>query len=256
MSLSQEPVFSELKNKFICGARDIENEPYCGVSGRHAPDGKGIVTTNGAGPHNLQLFVLAPDGTVLHCLPGYWNPHDLSQELAFSMQLLQIWQDPRLAISEKKARFSRMQLAHVGKHGPEMVRRSQMQGFDKKFEAKNRPYQSDTVRDPAMAVQALRTNDNRLLKQAFKTTDQIMHERMAQRPFVPYEQFDVAYYTDYGRQKYEKHEEDRDMTGKLVNKPNQQNKKNKMKNMANRGVQVFNGGKRMRRQRVMSVSEY
>lgn len=249
MSLSQEPVFSELKSKFVCGAKDIENEPYCGVSGRHAPDGQGIVTTNGAGPHNLQLYILAPDGTVMHCLPGYWAPKDLKLELTLAEQLFQVWKDPRLSQTQKIQKFKDMQLAHISQHPSDMSRRSRMQGFDQKFEAKHRPYKSDTVLDPKLAIQAVQSGDNKLLNTAFKTTDVIMHERMAQRPFRPYEQFDVAVYTDYGRQKYEKHEDDRDMMGRLANSPN---KMSKMK-MA-RGVQEFSKGRRLRRQFMMSSS--
>ena len=253
MSLSQDPVFSELKNNFICGTKDIEDEPYCGVSGRHAPDGKGIVTTNGAGPHNLQLFILAPDGTVLHCLPGFWSPQDLKRELLLGQQLLKVWQDPHLSQGQKNQMFKQMQLAHINEHPADMVKRSRMQGFDQKFEARNRPYKSDTVLNPTLAVQAVQSNDNRLLNQAFKTTDVIMHERMAQRPFEKYQRFDVAVYTDYGRQKYEKHEDDRDMNGKIANAPS---KDNNMKRQKNRGVQVFAAnGRRIRRMMMTSAGQ-
>jgi hypothetical protein len=50
---------------------------------------------------------------------------------------------------------------------------------------------------------------------AFKTTDQIMHDRMMQRPFVPYQQFDVVAYTDYGRPFYNKNEDQRTATGEV-----------------------------------------
>lgn len=136
-----------------------------------------------------------------------------------------------------------------------MVKRSRMQNFDQKFEAKNRPYTSDTLRNPQLAVQALQTQDNMLLNRAFKTTDQITHERMAQRPFLPYEYFDVAAYTDYGKQRYEKNEDFRDLSGKIVVDP-----KTKMPIQSAQGVQTFggvqqfNGGKmrRMRRQNILS----
>lgn len=258
MSLSQEPVFSELKTNFVCTSKDITNEPYCGKSGRHAPNGKGISTTNGAGPHNLQLFVLAPDLTVLHCLPGYWAPQDLKHELAFAEDLYKVWQNPKLTRGQKNQMFKQMQLAHVNEHPADMKRRSRMQGFDQKYEAKNRPYQSDTVKNPQLAVQALAQNDNRLLQQAFKTTDQIAHERMAQRPFVPYSQFDVAVYTDYGKQRYEKNEDFRDMSGQLVLNPKTGEaippgqRKMQMQKRSN-GVQNFQGG-RMRRMRQNIIS--
>lgn len=253
MSLSQDPAFSELKTKFVCGTKDIEHEPYCGKSGRHAPDGKGINTTNGAGPHNLQLFVLAPDGTVLHCLPGFWNASDLTQELQLAQQLYQVYKDPHLTRGQKNQMFSQMQLNHVATHSPMMVKRSKMQGFDQKFEAKHRPYQSDTVKDARLAVQALQMNDNKLLNQAFKTTDQITHERMSKRPFLPYQQFDVAAYTDYGRQKYEKNEDYRDLSGKLVMDPKTGGKIQAVSNQSSRGVQMHNGGRMMKRMRRQSI---
>jgi hypothetical protein len=57
-----------------------------------------------------------------------------------------------------------------------------------------------------------------ILPGAMKTTDEIMHERMAMRPFVPYEQFDVAAYSNYGKPKYDKHEDFLDPnTGKVAN---------------------------------------
>jgi hypothetical protein len=250
VSLSQEPVFSELKNKFVCTSKDITNEPYCGKSGRHAPTGKGISTTNGAGPHNLQLFVLAPDGTVLHCLPGYWAPQDLVHELKLAEDLFTVWKNPQLSRGQKNQMFKQMQLSHLNEHPTDMVRRSRMQGFDQKFEAKNRPYQSDTVKNPQLAVQALAQNNNKLLAQAFKTTDQIAHERMAQRPFVPYSQFDVAVYTDYGKQRYEKNEDFRDMSGQLVMNPKtgEAIPPGQRKMQKRSGVQNFQGG-RMRRMR-------
>ena len=222
MSLSNQVVLAKLQSQFVCGTKDISDEPYCGVSGRHDPSGQAIRTTNGAGPHNLQLFMMAPDGTVLHCLPGYWAPADLAREMDFGLQMYELWKDPSLSVSQKKQMFQRVQLSHLNEHPPEMVQRSNMQGFDQKFEARRRLYQSDTVKNPRIAIQALQTNDNQLLKQAFKTTDQIVHERMASRPFVPYSQFDVAVFSDYGRQKYEKHEDQRDMLGRLPPKPGRQ----------------------------------
>jgi hypothetical protein len=53
---------------------------------------------------------------------------------------------------------------------------------------------------------------------AFKGTDEIMHERMARQPFVPYDSFNVAAFVDYGLQKYDKHEDSRDSYGKVIEK--------------------------------------
>lgn len=199
MSLSADPTFSLLAHDFVCGWRDITGEPWSGRSGRYDPDDGAVWTTNGAGPHNIQMFVLAPDGTVLHCLPGYWESHDLADELRFAQQLGRVWQDRSLSREQKDAKFRTLQLAHVGQHSRETVGRSELQGFDKKFEAR-RAAVSDCILRPESQQPRFRPRQD----DAFKTTDQIVHERMATRPFVPYEQFDVAAFTDYGRPKYDK----------------------------------------------------
>ena len=209
MSLSQEPAFTALKDDFICGVRDITNEPYAGLSGRHDATGNAINTTNGAGPHNVQLFMLASDGTVLECLPGYWNPRDLVSEMNFASELNQLWRNPKLSKGQKDMEFRQMQLAHLQQHSPMTVKRSKMQGFDQKFEAQHRLYTSDTIAHPGMISPSMLQPGGQLPQEAFKTTDTIMHERMAARPFVPLERFDVAAYVEYGRPKYDKNEDAR-----------------------------------------------
>lgn len=106
MSLSQEPAFSVLKDNFVCGYTDITEKEYSGVSGRHEKFGNAIATTNGAGPRNLQMFMLSSDGTVLHCLPGYWDPRDLVTETRFAWQLNEVWKDKSKSKSTEKNRCS------------------------------------------------------------------------------------------------------------------------------------------------------
>lgn len=210
MSLSQEPATSTLQQHFICGVKDITGEPYAGRSGIHNTYGNAVQTSNGAGPHNIQLFVLAADGTVLHCLPGYWSPQDLVYELQFADKLNQVWLDNNLSRSQKIQMFSQLHLAHNQEHSSGMVRRSHMQGFDQEYEAKNRLHQSDTIRDAKAITAAYEDGAMHAPSRAFKTTDEIMHERMAKRAFVPYERFDVAAFCDYGRPFYDKNEDERD----------------------------------------------
>lgn len=215
MSLSQDPAFSALKNYFVCGVHDITNEPYAGVSGLHEPTGKAVNTTNGAGPHNLQLFMLSADGTVLECLPGYWHSQDLVTEMEFANQLNQVWLNPKLTVPQKQQTFRQMQLAHMQDHSPGMVRRSRMQGFDQKYEAQHRLFHSDAIAHPDMITPNMLEPGGKLPQEAFKTTDEIMHERMAMRPFVPFNRFDVASYVDYGRPIYDKHEDARNADGSV-----------------------------------------
>jgi hypothetical protein len=191
VSLSEDPTLSLLQSKFVCGWKDISGEKYCGVSGHYSPDMGAAWTTNGAGPHNVQLFMLAADGTVLHCLPGFWETHDLAHEIKFAEELHRVWLDRSLTREQKDKKFKEMNLKHSDDHPKDMVARSQMQGFDKKFEEK-RAAVSDCI------IAGKGGHDQ------FKTTDRILHERMAARPFVAYDQFDVAKFSDYGRPKYDK----------------------------------------------------
>jgi hypothetical protein len=215
VSLSQEPAFSALKDYFVCGYRDITTQPYCGMSGRHEVGGAAVRTSNGSGPHNIQMFVLNPDGTVLTCLPGFWNSQDLVTELKFAYKLNQVYTNPSLTRAQKDSTFRKMQLAHVSQHSAAMVGRSHMQGFDAQYEAKHRLATTDTIKNKTLAEASISAGEM-VPQEAFKTTDEIMHERMASRPFQPYENFDVASFVDYGLQKYDKHENARDSSGKVI----------------------------------------
>ena len=195
-----------LKNDFVCGVRDISNQRYAGVSGKHKPDGNAIDTTNGAGPHNIQMFVMTPDGIVLHCLPGYWNSVDLAHELDFAKRLNTVWQDENLSRAEKDKMFHDMQLAHISEHSKAMTKRSKLQGFDAKYEIDKKYYTSDFIANRTLIDPSTKMP----YPGAMKTTDVVMHERMAQRPFERYADFDVAAYGDYGKQKYDKEEDFRD----------------------------------------------
>jgi hypothetical protein len=204
-----------LKDDFVCGYKDITHEPYAGTSGSHGVQGKVAKTTNGAGPHNIQMFVIAPDGAVLHALTGYWYPQDLARELVFAEQLNALYGNPTLSIDQKKTRFRQLQLAHVQSHPADMVRRSHLQGFDALYEAQHKLATTDTIRDTG-AVKAALANHSHVPMDAFKTTDEIVHERMAQRPFVPYDKFDIATFVDYGKLHYDKDEDMRDTSGRKI----------------------------------------
>jgi hypothetical protein len=196
-------VFSILKNDFVCGYRDIEKEKWAGASGNHMPDGQAVDTTNGAGPHNVQIFVLAADGTVLTCLPGYWGPEDLASELKLAQNLNRVWQNPKLSVARKFELFQQMQIAHIAEHSENEHQRSQMQGFDASFEASRRFKNQDVFANGCSHRSMPWSN----VGQNLKSTDVIMHERMARQPFVPYENFNVQAFSDYGLTMYDKNED-------------------------------------------------
>ncbi|MBX9689106.1 MAG: hypothetical protein K2X27_20525 [Candidatus Obscuribacterales bacterium] len=211
MSLSKEPAFSTLRNRFVCGYRDISDQPYCGNSGVHTVTSNAIETTNGAGPHNIQLFVMDPDGTVLHCLPGYWNPQDLVGELDLAERLDSVYRERSLSPEQKRAQFASMHIDHFKHHSKELVARSHMQDFDRKHEL-SRPF-SDTLRSaPNFHAVSWQEGGDDLVK----TTDEIMHERMSQRPFFAYNNFDTGRFSDYGTHFYDKHEDSLDENGKRL----------------------------------------
>jgi hypothetical protein len=203
VTLSHDALIRTLNNKFVCGFKNIKDEPYCGKSGKHDPNTPAVLTTNGAGPHNVQIFVLNADGIVLHCLPGFWTPADLLAELEFARSLSKIWSNPKLSREVKDNRFRDANLQHAQTHTLDMRSRSKLQGFDEKKERKKG--ESDFKLQVGQPPTVMLTNRGLKLSD-LKTVDQVVHERMAQRPFVPYDDFDVAAYVDYGQLRYDKHE--------------------------------------------------
>ena len=71
-----------------------------------------------------------------------------------------------------------------------MARDSKLQGFDKSKE--ERAKESDFRRRGGEGEVA-------------RTVDQVMHERMARRPFLKIEEFDLSAVVDYGTMFYDKH---------------------------------------------------
>lgn len=210
VTLSVDPVFSKLKDNYICGYSDISNKKFAGASGKHKPDQNAVHTTNGAGPHNVQIFVIAPDGVVLHCLPGYWKPEDLGHELDFAQSINEVWQNPNLTVTDKRQMFSEMNMAHIKEHDQSLAKRSRMQGFDLAYEAKHNP-RSDFFYNPAKVD----STNGQTPKENVKSVDVVMHERMARRPFVPYQHFDVEVFSSYGKLLYDKHEQFRLADGSI-----------------------------------------
>ena len=165
---------------------------------------------------NIQMFILTEDGKILHCLPGFWNSRDLVYEMVFAAQLDELYKDRSLSRADKARKFRQLQMAHTKEHSNAMKRRSRMQGFDQQYEAKNRLTTTDTIRDINLVKASLQSGSH-IPGHAFKTTDQILHERMASRPFIHYTRFDVAKFSDYGKPIYDKNEDQRDYrTGQTV----------------------------------------
>jgi hypothetical protein len=201
VSLSNDAVLNVLKTQFVCGFKNITGESYAGKSGRHDTDAPAVVTTNGAGPHNVQLFFLAADGTVLHCLPGYWAPQDLLLEMRFALDLNQVWRNAGYSLEAKQQLARQANHLAIRRAPADMIARSHLQGFDAKQEMKKPD--SDFQFKPGDYRPAVAGGKHQNLKSTF----QVIHERMAQRPFVAYADFDVEQFSDYGKLRYDKKEE-------------------------------------------------
>jgi hypothetical protein len=90
--------------------------------------------------------MLSPDGTVLECLRV--NSQALLTEMRFANELNNLWLNPKLSRAQKEYTVKHVHLAHLKQHPPGMVKGSQMQGFDQKYEAGNRLRTSDTIANP------------------------------------------------------------------------------------------------------------
>ncbi|MCA8920448.1 MAG: hypothetical protein KDD82_01495 [Planctomycetes bacterium] len=186
-----------LNRAFVCGWTDITGvADYAGTSGTHAPSYPAVYTTNCAGHHNVQMFFLTPDGQVLHCLPGFWERGAFLEELKLACKLGDVLQSPKLSIVEKNRAFLDLQLGHALEHDHATRTRSALQGFDR-FEVAGEG--SDFLR-AERGFLADRGWGPRL-----KSTDQVLHERMARRPFQRFESFDVAAYVDMGKKAFDSH---------------------------------------------------
>lgn len=230
MSLPQEPVFGELKKNWVVAWKNIIKEKYVGESNGYTAADSSIGTTNGAGPTNVQVLMLSPDGIVLHALPGFWHPEDLAREMAFAHELWALWKSD-LTRDAKDAKFAEMQIAAWKTHPTATTMRSRWQGFDAANERDRLAcgIERDTVQGAAiqqpltvaqMAEREAKMRRMKAVKQAkkeakaagkstkgpkvrMKPLNQLVHERMSVRPFLPLESFDVAEFANYGRTYYD-----------------------------------------------------
>ena len=192
MTLPNKALLRMLKRDFVVGWKDIRNEDFCGVSHGYSKSQTAVGTTNGAGGRNVQIFVLSPDKRVMLALPGFWHPDDLMTELRFAKLIYRLWTDETRSLTSKVRMWKRLQKREAGTHGPLMRARSDWQGFDRFEElGKAKTRYRDSVKERA---------DGKLTLLAL---DELVHERLAQRPFVPFEDFDTENFVDYGRRYYD-----------------------------------------------------
>jgi hypothetical protein len=163
--------------------------------------------------------MLSPDGVVLHALPGFWHAQDLAVEMKLAMNLWAVWKNKDMTRAQKDALFSATQIDAWKNASKATTLRSRWQGFDKRNEekraalgierdtVKGAPIQKPLNAEEQAKVEAkmagLKNLDREVQPLELKPINQLVHERMSVRPFVPYEKFDVAAFADYGRSYYD-----------------------------------------------------
>jgi len=177
----------------VCGWTNIEHEPYAGKSNRHHPGDACKTINNGAGARNVQTFFLTPDGRVLNCLPGFWSPVDWLAEATLAYDLAAVLGNRAISTAERNEKFLAAHLARITDARPGIEQESQLQPFDKPVETSKQG--SDFARAPGLAVH----------HGDAKSVYQVFHERMAERPYLPFERFDIAKYVDMGGEHYSYH---------------------------------------------------
>lgn len=201
-----------LQSDFEVGWFDIKREDYVGYSSGYSYKGHCAVgTTNGAGPRNVQIFILSSDKVVLHALPGFWAPEDLARELQFAKVLHRLWEDDNRTLAEKRDMCRRLQTLEPRNHPVETFARSAWQSFDARHERARRgerdtalevvaPLMSGTLAGALRNATAMNIEPGQAV---LKPLNILVHERMAARPFVSFDQFDIEPFVDYGRMHYD-----------------------------------------------------
>lgn len=147
------------------------------------------------------MFILSPDLVVLHALPGFWHPDDLARELRFAKVLGRLWEDDQRPREEKDDMFRRLQLAELRRQPAETFARSTWQGFDARVE--NQKLEQDPTRDTFLFDRFGNPLLGAYQQPQMKPINMLVHERMAERPFVAYEDFDIEEFIDYGKLHYD-----------------------------------------------------
>ncbi len=181
-----------LKTKFLCGWKDISGARYAGTSTRHQTGAPAQLVNTCSGHKNVQMFFMTSDGTLLHCVPGFWQPKNWLMEAKLALSLNKLYHNKRLSIVQRNDAFLKAHLSHHrDAHTSGLRYGSQLQGFDVSKERHNPNSDFNRTSGP--------------LKGSMKTVDQVVHERLAARPFMTFETFDIAAFVEFGNSDYRYH---------------------------------------------------
>ncbi len=238
-----------LQSDFVLGWKNIIREGYVGRSFGYSSRQTSVGTTNGAGPHNVQIFVLSPELVVLHALPGFWHPEDLARELRFAKVLHRLWQSRNHTWVQKRRMYRRLQLAAARYHPEETRARSTWQRFDEHNERSRLTRGSrDTFQCSSEGYLLADCRGNLMMK----PINVLVHERMAKRGFVWFDDFDIAAFIDYGNRFYDNNRRV-DKTHQKFNYPRNNHGKSKRSKKKKR-TQLTRSMKKKRRRELAAKS--
>ena len=187
MVLSNDAVIRQINHTFVSGWENIKGKKsYAGNSNSHMPTWAAKTVNACSGHHNVQMFFMTKDAKVLHCLPGYWEPKDFLEQVQFAVKLARVYYTQRLTNADRNEKFLDMHLQKAYGHHYALTNGSQLQGFDVKHVKKNT---NDFERKSGFVS-------------GIKRADQVVHERMAERPFIPFDKFDTKKYINMGIKRY------------------------------------------------------
>jgi len=197
VSLPNEEVLDLLQKRFVVGARNIERERHVGTSHGYRCNQTAVGTTNGAGGRNVQLVMLASDGTVLHVLPGFWSPEDLAAELRLGLELHSLHRDESFPEDRKEAMYLALHRSFLAHQSAASLARCEWQSFDAAAE------RARLESGPRDTFALMLDTQGKVVPGGLKPTSVVVHERMMARPFVKLAAFDMETFVDYGRAYYD-----------------------------------------------------
>ncbi len=189
MTLANPKVIQLLQKNFVCSWKNIQGSDYAGTSNKHLPDYAATEVEMCAGHNNVQMFFMTSDGRVVNCLPGYWTSEAFLSEAQLALDLNKNYLSES-SIAKRNEQFLDSHLNQVSKYDVTMLMKSQLTGFDQMVVAQQQG--TDFKR------QAGNTKD-------LKSTVQIIHERMAERPYTPFGSFNIQSFVEMGQQSYSYH---------------------------------------------------
>lgn len=188
VTLAKPEIARKLNSHFACAWMNIEGKrSYAGSSNKHQPTDGAKMVGNCTGHHNVQTFMMSRDGRVLNMLPGFWSAELLSKQIDLAKKLDGIWRSKSLSTYDKYERFMNEHLT-MSVALAKAAKESQLPFFDQAKLARER--NEDFVRTAGGKANTL------------KTPDQVLHERMAERPFLPLDKFDTATVIAMGQKRF------------------------------------------------------